>query len=71
MKVFWQLTRSFPVGDDMVVQIPPAHLAALPTLLGVWVAGFVTIVGLAAAKSHFDQTSMKGSQAKPQPPAVP
>ena len=71
IKLFWQLTRSFPVGSglDVVVQIPPAHLAALPMLLGVWVGGFVTIVGLAAAKSHYDhkdQTLVKG-----QPPVAP
>jgi hypothetical protein len=65
VKTFWQLTQT--VGLPTVVQqgtqvvtigvqqIPPSHLAALPVLLGVWVAGFGTIMGLAAYKSNRDQ----------------
>jgi hypothetical protein len=64
-KLFWQLTQmvdlpmSVQQGTQVVAvgvrQMPPAHLAALPMLLGVWVAGFGTIMGLAAYKSNRDQ----------------
>ena len=65
-KLFWQLTQmvdlpmSVQQGTQVVAvgvrQMPPAHLAALPTLLGVWAGGFVTIVGLAAYKSNRDKS---------------